>query len=151
MTQSTFANNSNNNSPIALVIIEADWSKRTELCQFFEKDSYQVFSSVSPIAAETLLSQLTKLPDLILMNLLVEGTEEAGLHFCRQLKTNPTTKNIPLVVYTEQYKLDYMNHAYAAKADYYLDKNSESLAGIELKLRSILFRHRRLNKQINKL
>ena len=62
----------------------------------FEAEGYQVVPANS--GDEALALADIEIPDLILLDLMMPG--KSGLETCRQLKNQPRTKNIPVVVFS---------------------------------------------------
>jgi CheY-like chemotaxis protein len=66
-------------------------------------------------------------PDLIIVDVILPGVN--GLHVCRELKANPNTAGIPVVIFSV---LDVRERALAAGADAFLLKPLEQPALIDL-------------------
>ena len=66
--------------------------------------------------------------------------QEDGAAICRRLKESDGTRAIPVLIFSGENKLRYMNEAYEAGADYYVVKGREGLRTLELLIDSILVR-----------
>ena len=79
------------------ILIVDDEEDVLELLRFnLDKNGYAVQSANS---GENALSAIkTKLPDLILLDLMLPGID--GLQVCKKLKSDPKTENIPIIMLT---------------------------------------------------
>jgi DNA-binding response OmpR family regulator len=77
-----------------ILLIEDD-SDISELVQFnLEREGYKVYASAD---GELGLSQALQIkPDLIILDLMLPGLD--GLSVCKQLRANPTTNEVPIVM-----------------------------------------------------
>lgn len=80
-------------------------------------------------------------PDLIITDILMPGID--GLQFCREVKGNPATSHIPVIVLTGQLNSDYTEKSLGAGADVYLEKPIKNQVLIKLMANLLI----RLEKQ----
>jgi DNA-binding response OmpR family regulator len=80
-----------------------------------EFEGYEVESSPNGSA---LLMMKTEFPDLVLLDIWMSGTD--GKDICKQLKQNPTTKGIPIVMISASKDIE--RSALEAGADDFLAK-----------------------------
>jgi len=79
-----------------LLIVE-DEAPILEALQYnFEKENFHVITATS--GREALARCQTQLPDIILLDLMIPPPD--GLQVCRQLKSDPRTKNIRIIMLT---------------------------------------------------
>ena len=79
-----------------------------------------------------------KPPDLIVLDFLLP--KEDGATICRRLKNQRATRALPVLIFSGENKLRYINEAYEAGADYYVVEGPEGLRTLELLIESILVR-----------
>jgi len=80
-----------------ILVIEDDKHIRDTICYILEEESYEVVSSGD---SKILKSVNTLKPDLILLdNWLTEWKSDAtGQQLSKELKSNPATKHIPVII-----------------------------------------------------
>jgi CheY-like chemotaxis protein len=76
-----------------ILIVDDDLAILDSLGLLLEFEGYQVVKSSS---ASTLFSMETDLPDLLLLDIWLSGTD--GRDICKHLKQKKTTQNIPIVL-----------------------------------------------------
>src|SRR6185437_8138594 len=83
--------------PKKILVIEDDKHIRDTICYILEEESYEVISSGD---SKILKSINTMKPDLILLdNWLTEWKSDAtGQQLSKDLKSNPATKHIPIII-----------------------------------------------------
>jgi two-component system phosphate regulon response regulator PhoB len=79
-----------------ILIVEDETSIRDMLCFALERADYRVGSSGDVPAARMAIAEAR--PDLILLDWMLPGV--SGIEFARELKTNVTTRDIPLIMVT---------------------------------------------------
>jgi two-component system phosphate regulon response regulator PhoB len=79
-----------------ILIVEDETSIRDMLCFALERADYRVASSGDVPAARMAIAEAR--PDLILLDWMLPGV--SGIEFARELKTNVTTRDIPLIMVT---------------------------------------------------
>jgi DNA-binding response OmpR family regulator len=95
-----------------------------------EKYSVEVFQN-----GETLLTlSQESLPDLIILDVLLSGID--GRDICRELKSNPLTKKIPLIMISAHPNAE--KSVREAKADDYLQKPFE-LEDLLIKIKKYIY------------
>jgi len=79
------------------ILVVDDEEDILELLKYnLSREGYQVFCTTS--GEKTLTLVKTETPDLIVLDLMLPGMD--GLEVARQLKDNPHTKNVPIVMLT---------------------------------------------------
>lgn len=81
---------------IKVLVIEDDEDIQELLKYNLDKEGYQPFQALSGEAG--LKAAGKKEPDLIILDLMLPGLD--GLEVCKQLKKNPKTENIPVIMLT---------------------------------------------------
>jgi two-component system phosphate regulon response regulator PhoB len=80
-----------------VILVVDDEEDVLELVSYnLEKNGYNVEKAVA--GEEALSKTRTKLPDLIILDLMLPGID--GLEVCKQLKNNPKTEHIPVIMLT---------------------------------------------------
>jgi len=64
----------------------------------------------------------TEHPDVILLDVMLDGSDLDGLKVCRRLKKNPATEDIPIVLLTAHGQMSDIEAGKAAGADDYFTK-----------------------------
>ncbi|MDB4959725.1 MAG: chemotaxis protein CheY [Myxococcales bacterium] len=82
--------------PLQVLIVERDLHVRELETHFFEQAGYTVNTAIDGQVALELAISLQ--PDVIVTEVLLGKID--GLALCRQLKSNPVTKNIPILVFS---------------------------------------------------
>lgn len=77
-----------------ILIVEDSFSERMTLETYLEQSGLQVKSVTSAEAA--LVTLETFQPTAIVLDVVMPG--KSGFELCRQLKSNPTTQKIPIVI-----------------------------------------------------
>lgn len=101
-----------------LLIVDDNSDFRQIIRQSLTKAGYEVVEAGD--GRQTLDLVRTAKPDLILLDILMPGTD--GYELCRQLKTNPTTSQIPIMVLTALGDPLAQHKAQQAGADEYVAK-----------------------------
>ena len=70
----------------------------------------------------------TEHPDVILLDVMLYGSDLDGLEVCRRLKKNPTTEDIPIVLLTAHGQMSDIEAGKAAGADDYFTKPFSPIA-----------------------
>jgi two-component system, sensor histidine kinase and response regulator len=83
------------------------------------KAEHHVLGATSPEAALGVLHS-GKLPDLIILDVMMPGID--GLELCRQIKTDPTTANIPVIFVTAKDAVEDETSGFASGAVDYVAK-----------------------------
>jgi len=85
---------------------------------FLSNAGHQVF--VDNIAAEGLKKAKAIKPDVILLDIMMPGTD--GYNVCNDLKTDPSTANIPVVFLTGKDRNDDMGRSFKVGGDMFIKK-----------------------------
>ena len=70
----------------------------------------------------------TEHPDVILLDVMLYGSDLDGLEVCRRLKKNPATEDIPIVLLTAHGQMSDIEAGKAAGADDYFTKPFSPIA-----------------------
>lgn len=70
----------------------------------------------------------TEHPDVILLDVMLDGSDLDGLEVCRRLKKNPATEDIPIVLLTAHGQISDLEAGKAAGADDYFTKPFSPIA-----------------------
>jgi DNA-binding response OmpR family regulator len=70
----------------------------------------------------------TEHPDVILLDVMLSGSDLDGLEVCRRLKKNPATEDIPIVLLTAHGQMSDIEAGKAAGADDYFTKPFSPIA-----------------------
>lgn len=105
-------------STAKLLLVEDDPSL-SELLEFrFKNDGYDV--RVTPDGDEALMMAAEDLPDLIILDWMIEGT--SGIEVCRQLRRGKDTAHVPIIMLTAREAEDDRIRGLETGADDYLTK-----------------------------
>lgn len=86
-----------------------------------ESDGYKVDAYENGDVINSLVTnQKKELPSLVLLDLLLAG--EDGRELCKQLKKNPRTKNIPVILFSAHLWEDNNSELTGVNYDYFLPK-----------------------------
>jgi len=108
-------------SKLNILIVEDD-PQTVKLIKFIlEKEDYSTISAKD--GEEGLQMAREKKPDLIVLDLMLPGMD--GYRVCEILKTNPVTKEIPVIVLTALDTGVDFEKALEKKADWYITKPFE--------------------------
>jgi CheY-like chemotaxis protein len=135
------------------ILIADDNPANVELLDAFLADfDYQIETAVD--GAETLEKVASFSPDLILLDIMMPKL--SGFEVCEQLKSNPKTKGIMILMVTALSELGDIERAVNAGCDDYLSKpinKFELIKRVEnmLKLRSITGELERLRRYIDEM
>ena len=77
-----------------VLVVEDSAMEAQKITNCLTKQGFAVSGAGSSEEAQLRLQQ--KQPDLILLDVILPG--QSGFEFCRQLKANPSTKSIPVVI-----------------------------------------------------
>lgn len=97
-----------------------------------ENEGYEVISAYNVEDGRALVK--SKSPDLIILDVMFPESDSAGFELCRELRNDPSTKNIPLIMLTgvnEEFPLKFDIDAEWLPADCFLNKPIKPEALIE--------------------
>ncbi|WP_343611276.1 phosphate regulon transcriptional regulator PhoB [Novosphingobium sp.] len=105
-------------NPPRLLLVEDD-PALAELLEFrFRAEGYGV--SVTPDGDEALLLAAEEIPDLVILDWMIEGT--SGIEVCRRLRRDKATAHVPIIMLTARGAEDDMIRGLETGADDYLTK-----------------------------
>ncbi len=103
----------------AKILVIDDEPQITDIVEaFLSNAGHQVF--VDNIAAEGLKKAKTIKPDIILLDIMMPGTD--GYNVCNDLKNDPATSNIPVVFLTGKDRNDDMGRSFKVGGDMFIKK-----------------------------
>jgi two-component system, chemotaxis family, response regulator PixH len=102
-----------------ILIVEDSKLEADKLKKCFEGQGFSTTIVTSGEEAEIRLK--TFKPSLIVLDVILPG--ESGFELCRKLKTEPTTQNIPVVIYSTKDKQIDRTWGDMSGADAYLSKS----------------------------
>lgn len=102
----------------SLILIVDDEGDRSSITAFLKTRDYSVCEAVD--ANEALRIASKESPDLILMSVDIPGMD--GFDVCRQLRNNPDTTAIPIVLMAESANADLVDKAYEQGAEEFITK-----------------------------
>ena len=79
---------------VTALIVEDSLTDRERLTHYLQQSGITVVGVTS--SEEALLKVQSKLPDMVFLDVVLPG--QSGFEFCRDLKTNEQTQNIPVVI-----------------------------------------------------
>lgn len=103
-----------------ILLVEDEKSIQTLINYHLDKLNYKVIIKESAEEALKYLDENNLLPDIIITDVLLPGMN--GINFCRLIKTNPNTSNIPVVILSSVDFDFYRQGAENSGADYFLTK-----------------------------
>ena len=112
------------------ILIVDDQIEVRELVQVtLEIGDYQILSAEN--GQEAVRIAQAEHPDIILMDIMMPGSEVDGLEACRQLKSDPATRDITIVMLSAKGQESDIDIGKAAGADDYFTKPFSPIALIE--------------------
>ncbi len=124
-----------------LLLLEDSLTQAVQFKSHFEKLGYNVLTAPDGYEGMQILHQAIgegEPPDLVVLDFLLP--QEDGATICRRLKSQAATRAVPVLIFSGENKLRYMNEAYEAGADYYVVKGRDGFRTLELLIESILVR-----------
>ena len=110
-----------------IMVVEDDESLLELECMLLTSHGYQVSGMHNGEEALECLER--EMPDLVLLDVMMPGVD--GFEVCRQIKSNPMTSHIPVILLTAKKGIEDMVKGEAVKADQYLTKPFKSAVVIE--------------------
>jgi len=139
MYQEAHVQASTDNQPASTVLVIDDEENIIELIKLGLKyEGFQVESA--PDGPQGLAAAQRQNPDLIILDLMLPGMD--GLEVCRRLRTNPTTRDIPILMVTAKDEVRDRVAGLDTGADDYLPKPF-SFEELVARIRAILRRQSR--------
>ena len=103
------------------ILIVDDHPEIRELLKItFGRDDYQTFSAAN--GQEALEIAQAEHPHVILLDIMMPGSEIDGLEVCRRLKADPTTADIIIIIVSAKYQEGDIEAGLAVGADDYVVK-----------------------------
>lgn len=103
-----------------ILLVEDEKSIQTLVTYNLEKNNYKVIIKESAEEAIEYLKEVDEIPDLIITDVLLPGMN--GINFCRLIKTDPKTSNVPVIILSSVDFDFYRQGAENSGADYFLTK-----------------------------
>ena len=114
-------------SKFKIMVVEDDEGLLELECILLTSHGYQVCGMRN---GEEALECLEKeMPDLVLLDVMMPGVD--GFEVCRQIKSNPVTSHITVILLTAKKGIEDMVKGEAVEADHYLTKPFKSEVVIE--------------------
>lgn len=79
-----------------ILVVEDSLTETQRLSQYLHQAGLQVICVASGEDAQSQLQKSNRPPDLILLDVILPG--QSGFELCRELKSNPLTRQIPIVM-----------------------------------------------------
>ncbi|NJN92699.1 MAG: response regulator [Anaerolineales bacterium] len=103
-----------------ILIVDDQPQVRELIAVSLQTGDYQLFLAEN--AEQALQLAQKELPHLILLDVMLYGSELDGLQVCRYLKNNPATQAIPIILLTASGQKNNVEAGMAAGADDYIIK-----------------------------
>ncbi len=117
-----------------ILFIEDEVDLQRTLSNFLTKEGYQVISAFDGEKGLELAKK--EIPDLVLLDLILPRVH--GFDVLRKLKTDPETKEIPVIILTNLEKIEDVHKALELGATTYLVKAQYKLEEVIEKIKKIL-------------
>ena len=101
-----------------VLVVDDDASVRESLEELLRYQGYQVLTAADGTAG--LRSAWQDMPDLIVLDVAMPGMD--GFRVATMLKSNPSVRHIPIVLYSGLLEESFAILAYETKAEYFLPK-----------------------------
>ena len=88
--------------PKRILVIDDDPDILEILDIIFKQEGYEVILSASGEAADH-LAEIS--PDLVLLDIRISGTGNAGADICARIKSSPETKDLPVYMFSAEDKI----------------------------------------------
>ena len=125
-----------------VLVIDDNLSQGLKLKVGLEEQNFQV--TVATTSFEAFLSLRDDTPDLFILDAVLPDCD--GIEMCKTLKRDYQTRNIPVIMFSQDNKLHNMVKAYEAGADYFIVKDEESNKALLMLADSLLYR--KLRRQV---
>ena len=117
-----------------ILFIEDEAALQKTLGELLEKEGYQVIRALDGEIG--LKSAQTQNPDLILLDLILPKID--GFEVLKRIKSNPQTKDIPVIILTNLERTKDIERAIEAGASTYLVKANYSLDEVLTKIKQAI-------------
>ena len=122
-----------------VLVIEDNIGQGLKLKAGLEEQNFQVTVATSSFEAISRLRE-TK-PALIILDAGIPDSD--GVELCKTLKSDYQTRAIPIIMYSNENKLQNMVRAYEAGVDYFIVKEEDSNKALLMLTDSLLYRRLR--------
>ena len=85
--------------PKKILVIDDDHDILEIIDIIFRQEGYDVVLSANGKEAEN-VAQIN--PDLVLLDIRISGSDKNGVEICAQIKSNPQTQNLPVVLFSAE-------------------------------------------------
>ena len=116
-----------------ILVVDDDKEVREILSFALKHDSFEVSVASNGQQLQQLLTQ--RLPDLIILDVMMPG--EDGFRLCHNLRHDPTTQHIPIIIMTAHSEHIYQRISADVGADQHITKPFHPLAVVE-KVKALL-------------
>jgi two-component system alkaline phosphatase synthesis response regulator PhoP len=117
-----------------ILIVEDDSILQKAIQEYLISDGFEVFTASN--GEEGLRFAKTKNPDLILLDIILP--KKNGFEVIKEVKADPTIKNVPVILLTNLGSLDDIEKALELGASTYLIKSDYGLEEISQKIKETL-------------
>lgn len=104
--------------PGRVLVVDDDEVLRELVTATLERASFEVTTAVDGHTALALIER--RLPDLVVLDVMMP--DMSGLDVCRQLRADPRTSSLPVIMLTARLHTQHESEGVAADADIYLSK-----------------------------
>ncbi|MDB5079194.1 MAG: phoB [Chloroflexi bacterium] len=122
-----------------VLVIEDSVAQGLDMKMGLEEQNFQVVVATTVFEAFHALKETT--PDLIILDTVLPGVD--GIELCRTLKKDYQTRNVPIIMFSNDNKLHNMIKAYEAGTDYFIVKDEESSKALLILADSLRYRKQR--------
>lgn len=122
-----------------VLVIEDNLSQGLKLKVGLEEQNFLVEIATTAFEAFRFLKE--NIPNLIILDAMLPDSD--GIDVCKGLKKDYQTRNVPIIMFSNENKLHNMVKAYEAGADYYIVKDEESNKALVMLADSLLYRKMR--------
>jgi CheY-like chemotaxis protein len=116
-----------------ILVVDDDPRLLHVVSMYLRIEGYEVDAELG--GAEGLRSLERARPDLVILDIMMAGID--GLEVCRRIKTDPSTRSIPVLMFTALSGDEDVEKGRAAGADRFINKPF-SLVGLSMVIRSYL-------------
>ncbi len=122
-----------------VLVIEDNIGQGLKLKVGLEAQNFQVTIATSSFEAISRLKESA--PALIILDACLPDSD--GVELCKSIKSDYQTRSIPIIMYSNENKLQNMVRAYEAGVDYFIVKEEDSNKGLLMLTDSLLYRRSR--------